>query len=89
MKVLHEYGEFIFNTDSKKYSNMVNTISNLPSADLKKIMVNYFSNGYADGYPVYDMASCPNCDYEFEESNVIWGCDFCPDCGQALKWEEE
>ena len=52
-------------------------------------MVEYTGDGYADGKMVYDMANCPNCDYEFEESDFIWGCKFCPECGQALKWKGE
>jgi len=32
LKVMHEYGEFVFATDTKRYSDMVDNISNLPSA---------------------------------------------------------
>jgi len=56
----------------------------LPSAEPREVI--YSGDGYADGEMVYDMANCPNCDYEFEESNFIWGCKFCPECGQALDW---
>ena len=51
--------------------------------------LNYESDGDADGFPVYDIAQCPNCEYEFEEGCVPWGAPFCPNCGQPLKWEEE
>ena len=50
--------------------------------------VRYESDGYADGKPVYDMAYCPNCDREFEEDDIVWGCKYCPDCGQRLNWME-
>lgn len=43
------------------------------------------SDGYADGYPVWEEY-CPACDSELD------GCsdyDFCPYCGQALDWSEE
>ena len=49
----------------------------------------YSGDGYADGEMVYDMANCPNCDREFEDGDETWNCNFCPDCGQALKWESE
>lgn len=48
----------------------------------------YSGDGYADGEMVYDMAKCMNCGREFEYDDETWGCKFCPDCGQALKWEE-
>lgn len=47
----------------------------------------YESDGYADGAPVYDMAKCPNCDNLFEDSDDDWEVDYCPSCGQALKWD--
>lgn len=51
--------------------------------------LNYESDGDADGFPVYDIARRPNCEYEFEEGCVPWGAQFCPNCGQPLKWEAE
>ena len=49
----------------------------------------YEGDGYADGRMVYDMAHCPNCYHSFEEGDENWqdAC-YCPNCGQALKWEE-
>jgi rubrerythrin len=49
----------------------------------------YIGDGYADGYMVYDMAECPNCGYEYEDSDKDWGLPFCPNCGQNLNWESE
>lgn len=48
--------------------------------------VEYISTvGDSDGYPVYDTAICPNCDREFEvECEEHY--DYCPSCGQKLKW---
>ena len=48
----------------------------------------YFeSDGYADGYPVYDTWVCPNCgeDYEIEYDHY----DYCPHCGQKIDWDTE
>lgn len=48
--------------------------------------VNVMADGYADGYPVYDTATCPNCGRVFElcyEEEY----KYCPDCGQRLGWK--
>lgn len=51
--------------------------------------VRYEGDGYADGAMVYDKAFCPSCNHEFEEdSDNCWECDFCPNCGQRLRWDE-
>lgn len=46
-----------------------------------------WGDGYADGELVYDMYNCPNCgvsyEIEFDKYN------YCPKCGQRLKWSEE
>lgn len=44
-------------------------------------------DGFADGNPVIDTAYCPSCEHEFEEDSENWTCDFCPNCGQRLRWE--
>jgi hypothetical protein len=47
----------------------------------------YEYDGYADGEPVYDVAHCPTCNREFEDGWDSWECNYCPNCGQRLKWE--
>ena len=47
----------------------------------------YSFDGYYDGNPVFDMASCPNCSHDFEQGDETWESKYCPNCGQALKWE--
>ena len=49
--------------------------------------INYISDGYADGYLVYDGAECPNCGYGYEENDSAWKEPYCPHCGQRLNWE--
>lgn len=50
----------------------------------------YESDGYAEGYPVWDVASCPGCGRLFDEEDDDWQtARFCPFCGQALDWEME
>lgn len=42
-------------------------------------------DGYADGEMVYDSFYCPSCDYHMEDYEVK---NYCPNCGQAIYWEE-
>lgn len=51
----------------------------------KEVLYSY--DGYFNGEPVVDMASCPNCVCDFEQGDETWKSNFCPNCGQALKWE--
>ena len=49
----------------------------------------YEADGYDEnGALIYDTAFCPVCNYEFEYNINDWGCKFCCNCGQALKWED-
>ena len=56
---------------------------------MEKKHVIYSGDGFADGKMVYDMAECPNCGFDYEESDAIWKEPYCPHCGQALDWETE
>ena len=40
---------------------------------------------YADGMPVYDSWSCPNCGWTYELDGEEY--DHCPHCGQRIAWE--
>lgn len=64
-------------------------VGKLPPVTQEPKTVLYSGDGYANGYMVYDMAECPNCGYEYEESDKDWGLSFCPNCGQSLNWEIE
>ena len=78
--------------DPEGVDEWISIIEKEPTIDVaipETKMGEYTGDGYADGKMVYDMANCPNCNYEFEESDFIWGCKFCPECGQALEWEGE
>ena len=49
----------------------------------------YYGDGYSDGKLVYDYAKCPVCGRDdFEHGINNWGCNYCPDCGQALDWSD-
>lgn len=46
----------------------------------------YFSgDGYWNGQLVYDTWTCPNCSKSYEVDYEEY--DYCPNCGQAIKWE--
>ena len=45
------------------------------------------SDGYADGYPVYDTWICPRCGHNYEVDSDKF--DYCPKCGQRIDWEEQ
>ena len=47
------------------------------------------SDGYADGYPVYDIWSCSKCGEYFDEWDEEPTWNFCPNCGAKMKAEEE
>ena len=42
----------------------------------------YESDGYADGYMVYDTWICPNCGKKYEVDHDDY--KHCPECGQAI-----
>lgn len=58
------------------------------SSSTDKLPVVYEYDGYADGSPVYDEASCPTCGYGFERNKSPWGEPYCPHCGQPIAWKE-
>lgn len=65
-----------------------NILNDLTVANTLKtpMTVNVIADGYADGYPVYDTATCPNCGRIFELDNEE-EYKHCPDCGQRLRWK--
>lgn len=68
------------------YQNDINELQELINKETPREL-NYIADGYADGYPVYDIAKCPTCGREFEAYDEEHY-KYCPTCGQKLKWEE-
>jgi hypothetical protein len=68
----------------------INAIKNLQTFREKDEpgQVRYEGDGYADGNMTTDYAYCPECDHEIEADSENWDCDFCPNCGKRLRWEE-
>lgn len=80
----NEWSRHIYSEGIRKRASLDTAIKAL---EQEPEMVRYEGDGYADGRMVYDVAYCPNCDHEFEEDSENWRCNFCPNCGQMLKWE--
>jgi len=63
-------------------------INEMPSANVQENTSAHYiaeSDGYADGYPVYDMWYCSNCDYCFEEYDEMPPYKYCPNCGAKFE----
>lgn len=45
----------------------------------------YSGDGYFNGELVYDTWQCPNCGEYYEVDYDTF--DYCPTCGQKIKWE--
>lgn len=46
-------------------------------------------SGYDDGGEICDTWDCPNCDETFVIEDDTDKCNYCPNCGQKLLWEDE
>ena len=61
-------------------------IMELKERDMAKSQ-DYEGDGYDDdGNIIYDTWICPNCGEKYEVDYDDY--DFCPKCGQRIKWEE-
>ena len=68
------------------WNEVYRAINDIPPAPKMKPI--FYSDGYADGNPVYDFATCPRCEYQYEDTDKAWGEPFCPHCGTRLMWDE-
>lgn len=77
----YDFGEYI----PKKRLDEIKLLQKLVDKETPKDVEYTEYDSFADGYPVYDTAICPSCDREFEvECEEHY--DYCPSCGQKLKW---
>jgi len=89
-------GYFIWESDWYEGEENVVLIDFFPVSDAcnpkhekePKMKPVFSSDGYADGNPVYDFATCPRCEYQYEDTDKAWGEPFCPRCGAAIDWSE-
>lgn len=66
-------------------------IASTPTEDVAPVVhaswVGTEADGYADGYPVYDVFECSNCGIEhYGEEDTLT--DYCPHCGAKMDEEE-
>ena len=99
MKMTLERAAEILDPNHREHYDSIETVNEACEIGRQAIFKQIKERPYyeADGYDengelIYDMAKCPVCGHEFEYNINDWGSDYCPDCGQALNWnntEEE
>ena len=79
LKILHKYGKYIFVTDEKRYSSMVDEIANLKALAQEPKTGHWTDDGYCSccnqqtlpldesGYMSYYHSFCPNCGADMRE----------------------
>lgn len=72
-------------SDTYDKSCIIGVIEELPSAQSKRVGVWWFEE-YPDGYY---HAECSECGQWFEEDAYLKPFKFCPNCGCAMKGEED
>lgn len=77
----HDFGEYI----PKKRLDEIKLLQKLVDKEKPKDVEYTEYDGFADGYHVYDTAICPACNREFEVEREEHY-DYCPSCGQKIKW---
>lgn len=75
---------FLEDLEQKSKCNEISTLKEVLEKQRPKTP--YFSgDGYWNGQLVYDTWTCPNCSKSYEVDYEEH--DYCPNCGQAIKWE--
>jgi len=64
----------------------------IPAADVAPVKHGHWVgeyDGYADGFPVYDMWSCSVCGWDCDgvDEEPTW--DYCPHCGAHMDMDKE
>ena len=77
-----------------QYANAVcYNLQNLPAADVVKvkhgIWIGIEYDGYADGYPVYDLWECSECGEEVRGDDVPSTHPWCHSCGARMDKEDD
>ena len=85
LKVIEKLCENLKPTETVVLSAFLLACAALEKQIPRKVLLH--SDGYADGYPVYDIAGCPKCGSSFEDGDENWESSYCPNCGQRLDWE--
>ncbi len=81
LKILHKYGKYIFVTDEKKYSSMVDEIANL-KASKQEPKIGHWIDNMDLGYHV---SICSNCNWRGHgDTYLIYKSKYCPNCGAKM-----
>ena len=77
-----------------QYANAVcYHLQNLPAADVAEVRhgrwVGIEYDGYADGFPVYDLWECSECGEEVRGEDVPATCPWCHSCGSCMDKEDK
>lgn len=73
--------------DELKKNVAENILKDVPSVDTVPVRHGQWvgeSDGYADGYPVYDIWSCSCCGTYFDEWDEKPTWKYCPNCGAKM-----
>lgn len=80
-----------YGSDREKFDEwqeIIDTLEAMPAAYVRPVVKAEWygeADGYADGYPVYDMWSCPVCGKRFDEWEEKPDWNFCPNCGADMR----
>jgi hypothetical protein len=85
LKILYRYGEYIFVTDDKRYSDMVDEIANLKALEQQP------KTGHWIDIMVGDMPAqaCDQCKTFYPLSYTGGGHNYCPSCGSRMVEPQE
>lgn len=97
LKILHKYGEYIFVTDEKRYSSMIDEISNLKALEEKEKIGKWIDDAdKIDAQYGKHSYKCPKCgkyaSYFVSGTEVWWDRikpKFCPNCGEKKQEENK
>lgn len=70
----------------REIGKVIDIINNQPTVDAKGHWIGEEYDGYADGYPVYDLWECSACGYEIE-GDIDDLTLYCPHCGAYMSNE--
>ena len=70
-------------------NDAINMTEDQTAADVRSVIHGQWigeSDGYADGFPVYETWCCSNCDFPIDDQEKE-DFDFCPNCGADMRAE--
>ena len=82
LKILHKYGKYIFVTDYKKYSDMVDDIANLKALKQEPKTGHWIETGYV-GNDNYNF-ECSECHHTDTHSKAV-KVNYCWYCGADMR----